>query len=175
MSYVSTLLKSSNDFGWSTLFAELRSHSRYEGSGAAPPPHAQVEIVVRGTNEALLTEIAGSWQSARPTTGAIWLKPIGGRYDEACIRSPLETMKLYVPSVVFARLMDDYNLSAAPERSIRHSCGVQDELINQIGLSGAVGVDVSDRGGPHARGRLIAAARGTADESALGPVSSDCR
>jgi AraC family transcriptional regulator len=31
--------------------------------------------------------------------------------------------------------MDDYNLPAGPGRSIRYSCGVQDELINQIGLS----------------------------------------
>ena len=37
----STLLKSSNDLGWSTLFADLRSHSRYEGPGAAAPPDAQ--------------------------------------------------------------------------------------------------------------------------------------
>jgi AraC family transcriptional regulator len=31
--------------------------------------------------------------------------------------------------------MDDYNLPAVPGRSIRYSCGVQDGLINQIGLS----------------------------------------
>jgi AraC family transcriptional regulator len=31
--------------------------------------------------------------------------------------------------------MDDYNLPAVPARSIRYSCGAQDELINQIGLS----------------------------------------
>ncbi len=151
MSYVSTLLKSSNDFGWSTLFAELCSHGRYEGPGAAPPPHAQVEIVVRGSDDALLTtKAAGSWQSVRPTTGTIWLKPIGGRYDEACIRSPLETMRLNIPSFIFARLMDDYNLPAAPERSIRHSCGVQDELINQIGLS-----VLSELMCPTAAGRML--------------------
>jgi AraC family transcriptional regulator len=40
-----------------------------------------------------------------------------------------------VPTVAFARLMDDYNLPAVPGRSIRYSCGVRDELINQIGLS----------------------------------------
>ena len=34
----STLLKSSNDLGWSTLFAELRSHGRCEGPGTAAPP-----------------------------------------------------------------------------------------------------------------------------------------
>jgi AraC family transcriptional regulator len=136
MSYTSTLLKSSNDLEWSTLFAELRSHSCYEGPGDAPRPHATVEIVVRGSAEALVAaKVAGSWQSVRPTTGAIWLKPVAGRYDEVRIRSPLETLRLYVPGTVFARLMDDYNLPPAPERSIRHSCGLRDDVINQIGLS----------------------------------------
>jgi AraC family transcriptional regulator len=53
-------------------------------------------------------------------------------------------------SVVFARLMDDYNLPAAPERSIRYSCGVQDEVINQIGLS-----VLSEMMCPTAAGRML--------------------
>ena len=70
----STLLKSSNDLGWSTLLAELRSHSRYEGPGAAPPANAEVGIAVRGSDEGFVTsKVGGSWQSARPTTGSIWL------------------------------------------------------------------------------------------------------
>jgi AraC family transcriptional regulator len=126
------LLKSSNDLGWSTLFAELRSHSRYEGPGAAAPVDAKVGIV-----EGLLTcKVAGSWQSARPTTGSIWLRPIAVNCDEARIcAAKVEILHLCVPTVAFARLMDDYNLPAVPGRSIRQSCGVQDELINQIGLS----------------------------------------
>jgi len=73
---------------------------------------------------------------ARPTTGSIWLKPIGGKYDEARICSPkVQVIHLCIPNIVFARLMDDYNLPPVPARSIRYSCGVQDELINQIGLS----------------------------------------
>jgi AraC family transcriptional regulator len=131
----STLLKSSRDLGWSTLIADLRSHSRCEGPGTAAPPDAEVGIVVRGTDEGLVTcKVAGSWKSARPTTGSIWLRPIGTRSDEARIGSAkVEVLHLYVPTVAFARLMDDYNLPAVPGRSIRYSCGVQDELINQIG------------------------------------------
>ena len=49
------LLKSSNDLGWSTLFAELRSHSRYEGPGAAASADAKIGIVVRGSDEGLAT------------------------------------------------------------------------------------------------------------------------
>jgi AraC family transcriptional regulator len=72
------LLKSSRDLGWSSLIADLRSHSRYEGPGASAPPDAEVGIIVRGSDEALLAyKFAGSWQSARPTTGSIRLRPIG--------------------------------------------------------------------------------------------------
>jgi hypothetical protein len=70
-----TLLKSSNDLGWSTLFAELRSHSHYEGTGAAAPTDAEVGIIVRGSDQGLLTyKFAGTWQSVQPTMGSIRLR-----------------------------------------------------------------------------------------------------
>jgi AraC family transcriptional regulator len=147
----STPLKSSNDLGWSTLFAELRSYSQREGPGPVAP-HAKISITVRGSDEGLVTcKVGGSWWSARPTTGSIWLKPIGGKYDEAHIRSPkVQVIHLCIPNVVFARLMDDYNLPAVPARSIRYSCGAQDELINQIGLS-----VLSEMMSPTAAGRML--------------------
>jgi hypothetical protein len=46
--------------------------------------------------------------------------------------------------------MDDYNLPAVPARSIRYSCGAQDELINQIGLS-----VLSEMMSPTAAGRML--------------------
>jgi AraC family transcriptional regulator len=131
-----TLLKSSRDLGWSTLLAEIHSHSRYEGPGAAAPTDADIGIIVRGSDQGLLTyKFAGSWQSTRPTTGSIHLRPIGVNSDEVRIGSNVEVLHLYLPTAAFARLIHDYNLPAVPGRSIRHSCGVQDELINQIGLS----------------------------------------
>jgi len=79
------------------------------------------------------------------------LKPIGGKYDEADIRSPkVQVIHLGIPDVAFARLMDDYNLPAVPARSIRYSCGAQDELINQIGLS-----VLSEMMSPSAAGRML--------------------
>jgi AraC family transcriptional regulator len=132
----STLLESSDDVGWSTLFAELRSYSQRGGPGPVAP-HAKISITVRGSDEGLVTcKVGGRWWSARPTTGSIWLKPIGGMYDEADIRSPeVRVIHLGIPNVVFARLTDDYTLPAVPARSIRYSYGAQDEVINQIGLS----------------------------------------
>jgi AraC family transcriptional regulator len=55
-----------------------------------------------------------------------------------------------VPSVAFARLSDDYNLPAVSELSIRYSCGVRDEVINQIGLS-----VLSEMMSPTAAGRML--------------------
>ena len=147
----STLLKSSNDLGWSTLFAELRSYSQREGPGLVEP-HAKISITVRGSDEGLVRcKVGGSSSSARPTTGSIWLMPIGGKYDEAHIRAPkVEVVHLYIPNVVFARLTDDYNLPSVPARSIRYCCGVQDDLISQIGLS-----VLSEMMSPTAAGRML--------------------
>ena len=130
----STLLKSSIDLGWSFLSAELLIHHPYEGPGAAAPADAEVGIVIRGSDEALAYKVGGSWQSARPTTGSIWLRPLERTFDEAHISANVEVLHLSVPTSTFARLTDD-NLPPAPGRFIHHSCGFQDELINQIGLS----------------------------------------
>jgi AraC family transcriptional regulator len=151
-SHAVELLKSSNDLGWSTLIADLRSHGRYEGPGAAAPTDAEVGVIVRGSDHGLLAfKSAGSWQSAPPTTGSIRLRPIGHTCDEARISSTkVEVLHLYVPAAVFARLMDDHNLPAVPGRSIRRSCGVQDAVINQIGLS-----MLSEMMSPTAAGRML--------------------
>jgi len=147
----STLLKSSIDLGWSFLSAELRTHRHYEGPGAAAPPDVHVGIVVRGSDEGLLAlKFAGSWQSAQPTTGSIRLGPVGRTCDEAHISANVEALHLYVPTSTFARLTDDYHLPPAPGRFIRQSCGVQDELINQIGLS-----VLSEMTSPTAAGRML--------------------
>jgi AraC family transcriptional regulator len=148
----STLLESSNGLGWSTLFAELRSHSTYEGTGAAAPADAELGIIVRGSDQGLLTyKFAGSWQSVRPTTGSIRLRPIGRADDEVRICPPkVDVLHLYVPAVAFAPLIDDYNLPPAPGRCIRDSWGVQDELVNQISVS-----ILSEMMSPTAAGRML--------------------
>jgi AraC family transcriptional regulator len=77
--------------------------------------------------------------------------PIGRTCDEARIGSAnVQVLHLYVPTGVFTGLMDDYNLPAVPGRSIRYSCGVQDEVINQVGLS-----VLSEMMSPTAAGRML--------------------
>src|SRR4029077_10244934 len=124
-----------------------------------PAPQAEVAIALRSGDIHVTSKIDGAWRSVRPTTGTIWLAPIGAKADEinigslerqAAHLSELQAIHLYVPNGVFARLMDDYNLPAVPGRSIRYSCGVQDELINQIGLS-----VLSEMMCPTAAGRML--------------------
>jgi AraC family transcriptional regulator len=59
-------------------------------------------------------------------------------------------MHLQVTALAFTRLMDDYNLPALPGRSILHSFGLGDEVINRIGLS-----VLSEMMCPTAAGRML--------------------
>jgi AraC family transcriptional regulator len=132
----SVLLKSSAGLGWSTLSAELRSH----GVTATPmvfSQHTELCLVVRGNDNGLVKRTgAGRSEWATPTTGAIWLCPAGVGEGEITITAPIpETLHLYLPTAVFRRLSDDFNLAGEPTRSIRYVAGVRDEVIEQIGRS----------------------------------------
>ena len=79
------------------------------------------------------------------------VRPIGRADDEVRICSPkVEVLHIYLPTVAFAPLMNDYNLPPVPGRYIRGSWGVQDELINQISLS-----VLSEMMSPTAAGRML--------------------
>jgi AraC family transcriptional regulator len=44
-------------------------------------------------------------------------------------------LHLYLPTTLFDRLKDDFNLPVAPVHALRHAVGVGDEVIEQIGRS----------------------------------------
>jgi AraC family transcriptional regulator len=131
----SALLASSAGLGWSTISVELRSHGVNE-SPAIVPQHVEICLVVAGNEDGLLRRTgAGLIQEAMPKTGAIWLSPAGvGK--EIVITAPIpQTMHLYLPTALFDRLKDDFNLPVAPGHSIRHAAGIGDDVIDQIGRS----------------------------------------
>jgi AraC family transcriptional regulator len=131
----SALLASSAGLGWSTLSAELRSHGVSEAS-AHVSQHVEVCLVVAGNKDGLVRRTeAGFCQEAMPKTGAIWLSPAGvGK--EIAITAPIpQTMHLYLPTALFDRLRDDFNLPAAPAHSIHHAAGIDDDVIDHIGRS----------------------------------------
>jgi len=131
----SALLASSAGLGWSTISVELRSHGVSEAP-AIVPQHVEICLVVAGNKDGLVRRTgAGFCQEAMPKTGAIWLSPAGvGK--EIVITAPIpQTMHLYLPTALFDRLKDDFNLPLAPAHSIRHAVGISDDVIDQIGRS----------------------------------------
>lgn len=132
----SGLLLSSSGRGWASISAELRSHVK----GVIPaivPQQMEVVIAVNGRDDGFVTRSGdGKLQTTRPTTGTIWLAPIGVGDDEIGITETLpELLHLYLPSQQFETLADDYNLPKSPAHSIQYLAGVEDEMIRQIGLS----------------------------------------
>ena len=132
----SALLRSSAGLGWSTISAELRSHGVCE-TPVIVPQHVELCLAVAGNDNGLVRRTgAGQRQETIPTTGAIWLSPIGVGDNEITITAPIsKAMHLYLPTTLFRRLTDDFNLPGAPAHSIRYVAGVRDEVISQIGLS----------------------------------------
>jgi AraC family transcriptional regulator len=114
---------------------ELRFHGVSEAP-AIVPQHVEICLVVAGNKDGLVRRTgAGFCQKAIPNTGAIWLGPAGvGK--EIVITAPIpQTMHLYLPTALFDRLKDDFNLPVAPAHSIRLAVGIGDDVIDQIGRS----------------------------------------
>jgi AraC family transcriptional regulator len=131
----SALLASSAGLGWSTIAVELRSHGVSEAP-AIVSQHVEICLVVAGNKDGLVRRTeAGLCQEAIPKTGAIWLSPAGvGK--EIVITAPIpQTMHLYLPTALFDRLKNDFNLPDALAHSISHAAGIDDETIDQIGRS----------------------------------------
>jgi AraC family transcriptional regulator len=101
------------------------------------PQSVELCLVVDGNDHGLVRRRStGQCQETVPGNGAIWLTPLGGEDSEVTITAPIpRTMHLYLPSVIFRRLSDDFGLSGEPARSIRYAAGFRDEMINQIGRS----------------------------------------
>jgi AraC family transcriptional regulator len=59
-------------------------------------------------------------------------------------------LHLYLPTSLFRRLSDDFNLPGTPGHSIRYLAGVRDEIINHVGLS-----VVSEMANEGAAGRMF--------------------
>jgi AraC family transcriptional regulator len=132
----SALLGSSAALGWSTIAAELRSHGVSE-TPLIVPQHTELILAIVGNDNGLVRRTgAGQRQQAVPSTGAIWLSPIGVADNEVAITAPVpRTLHLYLPESLFDRLKDDFNLLAAPAHSIRYLAGLRDDVIWELGRS----------------------------------------
>jgi AraC family transcriptional regulator len=132
----SPLLGSSAGLGWSTMSVEVRSH-RVSKTPVIVPQHMELCLVVAGNDNGLVRRSgAGQRQDTIPANEAISLTPIGVGDNEITITAPIpKVMHFYLPTSLFRRLTDDFNLPSAPAHSIRYVGGIRDEVINQIALS----------------------------------------
>ena len=132
----SRLLDSSAGRGWSTISAELRSHSVGRITSASQQ-NVEIVIALTGSNDGFVTRIgAGQQQQTRSTSGTIWLVPLGIGEEEIVITAPIQrVLHLYLPARQFSFLADQHNLPQSPLNSIPYIGGLRDELIRQIGLS----------------------------------------
>jgi AraC family transcriptional regulator len=145
----SALLASSAGLGWSTISVELRSHGICE-TREIVPEHVEICLVVAGNKNGLVRRTGvGSCEEATPKTGAIWLSP-AGLGKAISITAPIpKTMHLYLPTALFNRLKDDFNIPVAPYRSIHYAAGIKDEVIQHVGRS-----ILSELGNETAAGRM---------------------
>jgi AraC family transcriptional regulator len=132
----STLLASSAGLGWSTISAELRSH----GVSEAPVmvrQHVQLCLAVVGNENCLVTRTGvGLRQEAIPLTGTAWLSPAGVADNVLSISAPVpKAMHLYLPTTLFTRLADDFDLPKNHAHSVRYLAGIRDRVIDSIGLA----------------------------------------
>jgi AraC family transcriptional regulator len=132
----STLLASSAGRGWSTIAAELRSH----GVGETPVvarQHLELCFAVIGNENGLVRRTgAGQIQETIPLAGTAWLSPVGVGDNVLMITAPIpKGMHLYLPTKLFTRLSDDFDLPQGPAQSVRYVAGIRDGMINSIALS----------------------------------------
>jgi AraC family transcriptional regulator len=99
--------------------------------------HTELGFIVNGNDSGLVTRTAaGQCQHTVPATGAIWLCPIRVEDYEVRVTAPVpKVMHLYLPTTLFRRLSDDFNLPSVPAHSIRYLAGIRDEVIGQMVLS----------------------------------------
>jgi AraC family transcriptional regulator len=131
----SALLCSSAGLGWSTISAELRCHGVSE-TPVIVPQNVELILAVVGNDEGLVIRTgAGQRTEARPSTGVFCLTPAGVD-NQITIKAPVpKALHLYLPTSLFRKLADDFNLPGAPAQSIRYVAGVQDASIHQVGLA----------------------------------------
>jgi AraC family transcriptional regulator len=132
----STLLASSAGLGWSTISAELRSHEVSE-TPVTVRQHLEVCFAVVGNDKCLVRRTgAGQLQETIPFTGTAWLSPPGVGDNVLSITGPIpKGMHLYLPTKLFSRLKDDFDLPRNPAQSVRYVAGLRDGVINSTVLA----------------------------------------
>ena len=114
------------------MSAELRSHGVKEREVIARSC-LEIRFAIVGNEDGLVRRIgAGQHQETIPVAGTAWLNPSGVGDDVLSITAPIpKVMHLSLPTTLFSRLSDDFDLPKDPAYSVRYAA-VRDEVIASI-------------------------------------------
>ncbi len=130
------LVSSAGRRGWSSIYAELRSHP-VGRIVSLLQQNVEIVVALHDANDGFVTRCgAGRQDRTRPSSGMVWLVPVSANGEEVILTTPLpKTLHIYLSVRPFNLLADQYNLPQSLVRSIQYLGGLNDELIYQIGLS----------------------------------------
>jgi AraC family transcriptional regulator len=126
------LLASSAGRGWSSLAAELRSHS---GTVAwnSPQPGPEVCVDVRGSRCVVTRRLDGVTDHTVSERGTIWLRPAGVQEGVIDMSEPVPAiLHLYLPPSRFSPENFGEEFDAAVVGSLRYEGGFRDPLLAEI-------------------------------------------
>jgi AraC family transcriptional regulator len=130
------LQASSAKSGWTSIFAELRSHPIGAISSAAQK-NIEIIIAMEGTeNGSVIRSAGGRIQEAKASSKAVWLAPTGIGAEEILLTAAMpKTLHLYLPIEQLQRLQERYNFTHYKSKSIEYLGGLNDDLIYGIATS----------------------------------------
>jgi AraC family transcriptional regulator len=146
------LLISSADRGWSSLFAELRSHSDGVVARECTQPDTEVAVDIRGNGSVVTRQAGGIFERTVAERGTIWLSPAGLQEDFVDLSEPVpEILHIYLPSIHFSPSSLGVDIEKSVIGSLRYESGFKDPLV--AGIASAI---VSELRTETSVGRLLA-------------------
>jgi AraC family transcriptional regulator len=146
------LLISSADRGWSSLVAELRSHSEGVVARECTQPDTEVAVDIRGNGSVVTRQAGGIFERTIAERGTIWLSPAGLQEDFVDLSAPVpEILHIYLSSSHFSPNSLGVDIENSVIGSLRYESGFKDPLV--AGIASAI---VSELQSETSAGRLLA-------------------
>jgi len=131
------LLASSADRGWSSLSAELRSHSDGVVARKCMQRDTEVAVDIRGNGSVVTRQAGGIFERTVAERGTIWLCPAGLQEDFVDLSDPVpEILHIYLPSCHFSPNSLGVDLDKSVIASLRYESGFKDPLV--AGIASAI-------------------------------------
>jgi AraC family transcriptional regulator len=130
--HIPTPLRSSATFRWPTISVELQSHA-ISNRSIVVPLHMELTLAICSIEDGLVSWTGtGPRRQTIPITKTIPMTPIAMGDNKITVTAPFPKT-LNVPTTLFTRSSDEFNLPEVPAHSIRYIADLEGELISQMG------------------------------------------